>query len=318
VRRTVSIPSVALLVGLLAACGGGGSDSSAGLPEVSGEYGTKPKVTVAKGVEAGKTLESEVLTEGDGAKVEKGDLLVADYLGKIYGSGGKVFDNSYDRGAPAAFTLTDGPGGVIPGWVKGLQGVNVGSRVLLVAPPKDGYGKQGNPQAGIKGTDSLVFVVDVIAAYNESSPLPESTPVADLPEDLPAVTGETEPTISVAKGTTPPAEPETTVLAAGTGPEVEGGKLGIVQFAAVDWTGEALSSTWVDDPEGAPAGPQGVSVGGQQPSPFDLLVGIPVGSRVLLELPAQEGADPAKESVAVVIDVLAQHGPAKDSKGGSK
>ena len=36
----------------------------------------------------------------------------------------------------------------------------------------------------------------------------------------------------------------------------------------------------------SPAGPQGVGVGGEQPSPFDLLVGVPVGSRVLLELPA--------------------------------
>ena len=45
---------------------------------------------------------------------------------------------------------------------------------------------------------------------------------------------------------------------------------------------------------------------------FDLLVGVPVGSRVLLELPAQTGSDAAKESVAVVIDVLGQHGPATE------
>ena len=60
-------------------------------------------------------------------------------------------------------------------------------------------------------------------------------------------------------------------------------------------------------------GPQGVPIGGAQPSPFDLLVGIPAGSRVLLTLPAQSGAghDATKESVAVVIDVLGVHGPAK-------
>ena len=89
---------------------------------------------------------------------------------------------------------------------------------------------------------------------------------------------------------------------------VEGakGELGIVQFRAVGWSGEALRSTW-------PTGPEGVAIGGEQPSPFDLLIGIPVGSRVLIELPAQDGGDPAKESVAVVVDVLAQHGPAKES-----
>ncbi len=40
----------------------------------------------------------------------------------------------------------------------------VGSRVLLVIPPADGYGKAGNSSAGIKGTDTLVFVVDILGA----------------------------------------------------------------------------------------------------------------------------------------------------------
>lgn len=305
-RRFATLSLSALLVGLLAACGSdGASTSSEGLPSVSGEYGTKPKISVDKGSDPGKKLQSEILSKGSGPKVAVGDLLVADYLGEVYKSG-KVFDNSYDRGAPSSFTLKNGQGGVISGWVKSLKGVPVGSRVLLVAPPKEGYGTQGNPQAGIKGTDSLVFVVDVIAAYNGSSPLPSSTPVTDLPDTLPVVTGDAEPTVTIAKGTTPPTEPKTTVLATGLGADVVKGELGIVQFRAVSWSGEALRSTW-------PTGPEGVAIGGEQPSPFDLLIGIPVGSRVLLELPAQDGGDPAKESVAVVVDVLAQHGTAKES-----
>jgi peptidylprolyl isomerase len=55
---------------------------------------------------------------------------------------------------------------VITGWSSGLRGVKVGSRVMLVIPPKDGYGSSGNSQAGIKGTDTLVFVVDVLAAFS--------------------------------------------------------------------------------------------------------------------------------------------------------
>jgi peptidylprolyl isomerase len=291
-----------VLAGLLAGCTGE-SDS---LPDVSGSYGKKPKVTVAKEASPSDELESTVLSEGDGREVQVGDLLVADYLGEVYDSG-KVFDNSYDRNAPAAFTLKKGEGGVISGWVDALKGVPVGSRVLLVAPPKAGYGKQGNPQAGIKGSDSLVFVVDLIAAYDSSSPLPKSTPETDLPAELPQVTGKREPTITVPDGAAPPKEPKTTVLATGSGPKVVAGKLAVVQFSAVDWAGEPLSSTWQN------GGPVGVPVGGgQQPSPFDLLEGVPVGSRVLLELPAQTGADASKDSVAVVIDVLAQHGPAKE------
>jgi peptidylprolyl isomerase len=34
---------------------------------------------------------------------------------------------------------------------------------MLIIPPADGYGKTGNTQAGIKGTDDLVFIVDVLA-----------------------------------------------------------------------------------------------------------------------------------------------------------
>ena len=303
-RRFAPLVVPALLVGLLAACGGDGSSTSTeGLPSVSGEYGAKPKITVDKDSDPGKKLQSEILSEGSGPKVAVGDLLVADYLGKVYKSG-KVFDNSYDRGAPSSFTLKNGQGGVISGWVKSLKGVPVGSRVLLVAPPKEGYGEQGNPQAGIKGTDSLVFVVDVIAAYNSKSPLPDSTPVTDLPATLPSVTGDAEPTVTIAEGTPPPAEPKTTVLSTGLGADVVKGELGIVQFSAVGWSGESLRTTWT-------TGPEGVAIGGEQPSPFDLLIGIPVGSRVLLELPAQDGADPAKESVAVVVDVLGQHGTAK-------
>ena len=57
-----------------------------------------------------------------------------------------------------------GKGQVITGWDKALVGQKVGSRVLVVVPPSEGYGKDGNQQAGIKGTDTLVFVVDILAA----------------------------------------------------------------------------------------------------------------------------------------------------------
>jgi FKBP-type peptidyl-prolyl cis-trans isomerase len=36
--------------------------------------------------------------------------------------------------------------------------------VLLIIPPDKGYGPEGNTQAGISGTETLVFVVDILAA----------------------------------------------------------------------------------------------------------------------------------------------------------
>ena len=55
-------------------------------------------------------------------------------------------------------------GQVVPGWDKTLVGQNVGSRVILAIPPEEGYGKQGQPDAGISGTDTLYFVVDILGA----------------------------------------------------------------------------------------------------------------------------------------------------------
>jgi peptidylprolyl isomerase len=311
-RFAVLLLAPVLVGGLLSGCGGssGPSASEKSLPTVTGHYGDKPKIKVTKGVKASKKLKSTVLKKGSGPKVVKGDLLVADYLGSVYKSG-KVFDNSYDRKAPSAFPI--GVGKVVTGWDKTLVGVNVGSRVLMVLPPKYGYGKTGNPEAGIKGTDSLVFVVDVIASYSQNAtPTDAPTPVTTLPKDLPAVTGEwgSAPTVKVAKGTTPPKTGAVTVLATGAGEKVATGHLVVVQYSAVDWTGAELNKTWGGD------GPQGVPVGvaGEAPgsNPFNLLIGKPVGSRVLLTLPAEQGTDATKKSVAVVIDIIGQNGTAKE------
>jgi FKBP-type peptidyl-prolyl isomerase-like protein len=205
VRRFALMLLPVLLAGSLGACGGG---SDSGVPTVSGKFGDKPKVTVEKGSKPDKKLDISVLSQGKGHKVAKGDLLVADYLGKVYKSG-TVFDNSYDRKVPAAFPI--GAGAVIPAWDKALVGVKTGSRVLMVVPPKQGYGKKGNPQAKIKGTDSLIFVVDVIASYPKTGTPEKNTPVTGLPADLPKSSGAsgTEPTLTVPKGTTPPKAPKT-------------------------------------------------------------------------------------------------------------
>ncbi len=56
---------------------------------------------------------------------------------------------------------------MIPGWDTGLVGQTVGSRVLLVVPPAQGYGEAGNPPT-IAGDDTLVFVVDILGAYGPS------------------------------------------------------------------------------------------------------------------------------------------------------
>jgi FKBP-type peptidyl-prolyl cis-trans isomerase len=133
-----------------------------GLPTVgTSSPGTAPPVHIPK-TGPSATLQSQTLIQGTGPVVKKGKLLVAQYEGLIWRTG-KVFDSSWTRGVPAGFQI--GSGQVIKGWDDSLVGKRIGSRVLLVVPPADGYGKTGSSTAGIKGTDTLVFVVDILGTY---------------------------------------------------------------------------------------------------------------------------------------------------------
>ena len=111
--------------------------------------------------EPGKNLLVTKTVKGDGAVVEKGQTIYVNYLGQVY-KGAEPFDESYTTGAPASFPI--GVGQVIKGWDQALVGQTVGSRMILAIPPALGYGEEGNEQAGIKGTDTLYFVVDILAA----------------------------------------------------------------------------------------------------------------------------------------------------------
>jgi peptidylprolyl isomerase len=140
------------------------SSGGGALPKVTAGTGTAPKIKVSSGKPPAK-LVTKTLVKGSGPAVAKGQTLVVQYVGAIWKTG-KVFDASWKRGQPFGFTIAANPSQVIPGWDKGLLGQTVGSRVMLVIPPADGYGKSGNSQAGIKGNDTLVFVVDILGAFS--------------------------------------------------------------------------------------------------------------------------------------------------------
>lgn len=139
------------------------TQAGAGLPTVGGRRGHKPEVTIPS-TDPPAELVAHTLIPGDGDVVEAGDAIVAQYVGVIW-SDGRQFDASWDRGSPASFPV--GQGQVIPAWDKAIVGTRIGSRVLIVAPPAEGYGSEGNEQAGILGTDTLVFVVDVLGVVPE-------------------------------------------------------------------------------------------------------------------------------------------------------
>lgn len=314
-RKLLSLVAVLALGSSLAACGSedktGSSDFSKSGVKVTEEFGKKPTVTHRDG-EPDKTLVTEVLKEGDGPEVKKGDYLTANYLGQIWRDG-KVFDNSYDRGAPSSFPI--GIGGVIAGWDEGLVGKKLGSRVLMSIPADKGYGPSGgNEQAGITKDDTLIFVVDMVSAAANDTKL-DADPVA-APETKFKVSGElnAEPKVTVPAGSKPPAKPgKPVVIATGKGKPIEKGSQLIGRYVVFDYTGKKQASTWDGQPASAsgPAKPGSptdqLQVGpgpNGQAGALDGFAGIPIGSRVLVELPASKDDKGKVTNAFAVIDVL--------------
>ncbi|HEY6744065.1 MAG TPA: FKBP-type peptidyl-prolyl cis-trans isomerase [Lapillicoccus sp.] len=129
-----------------------------GQPTVAFDPASGPTITVPK-TAAPTALVVQNLVDGNGPEVKSGQTITVHYTGAVW-TDGSVFDSSWTRKSPATFGI--GTGNVIPGWDKGLVGKKVGSRVLLVVPPADGYGDQ--VQAKIPANSTLVFVVDILDA----------------------------------------------------------------------------------------------------------------------------------------------------------
>ena len=108
---------------------------------------------------ADPSLVAQTLIKGSGAAVKPSDTVTVQYKGWLLGGdASKPFDSSWSRGGPATFSLSQ----VVKGWTNGLAGQTVGSQVLLVIPPSEGYGDTA--QNGIPANSTLVFVVDILSA----------------------------------------------------------------------------------------------------------------------------------------------------------
>ena len=114
-----------------------------GLPTVT-ETGGKPEITIPESAPP-TTLEVQPLIKGEGKKVGANDTITFNYVW-VRWSDGKVLEESYS-GKPANAPLSEGQ--------------TVGSRVLLVIPPADGY-PDGNATPSIKPGETLVMVVDLL------------------------------------------------------------------------------------------------------------------------------------------------------------
>jgi FKBP-type peptidyl-prolyl cis-trans isomerase len=124
-----------------------------GLPTVT-DKGGKPQITIPKSKPPSE-LQVQPLIKGKGKKVAETDSITFNYIWQTW-SDGKVVEHTYNS-KPATAPLSE----LVPGLVTGLTGQTVGSRVLLVIPPAQGY-PDGNASPKIGKNQTLVFVVDLL------------------------------------------------------------------------------------------------------------------------------------------------------------
>jgi FKBP-type peptidyl-prolyl cis-trans isomerase len=138
------------------------TDGGGALPKVTFQTGTGPQIAIPKSKPPAKLVKT-TLVQGSGTPVKAGQSIVVRYVASIWRNS-KVFnDNWPTTSAPTTPPNVFQLGQLIPAWNTGLVGVPVGSRVMLVVPPAEGYGKTGQQSVGITGTDTLVFVIDILA-----------------------------------------------------------------------------------------------------------------------------------------------------------
>ncbi len=101
-------------------------------------------------------LQYKILREGDadGKLPTNADRVEVHYKGTFLN--GEEFDNSYTRGKPTTFGVTQ----VIKGWTEGLKLMKTGSKFQFWIPPELAYG-QGRP--GIPPNSMLIFEVELLS-----------------------------------------------------------------------------------------------------------------------------------------------------------
>lgn len=125
-----------------------------GLPAVVLAPNGRPGITVPKTAPPTKLVVAD-LKKGSGPVLRASDTAVVHYTGVNWKTG-EVFDSSWQNGAPTAIPLNQ----VVKGFRSALVGQRVGSQVLAILPPSEGYGSKA--QGSIPGNSTLVFVVDIL------------------------------------------------------------------------------------------------------------------------------------------------------------
>ena len=118
----------------------------------------EPEITV-EGGEPIEEMKIEDLVVGEGATVSAGKRVAA-HLIAYRGDTGDALQNSWEVG-PVTLKMDDAE--VLPGLVKGFDGMKVGGRRLVTIPYAEAFGEAGQEELGLPAKTDLVMVLDLIA-----------------------------------------------------------------------------------------------------------------------------------------------------------
>ncbi|MFC7305851.1 FKBP-type peptidyl-prolyl cis-trans isomerase [Streptomyces monticola] len=306
-RRCARMPALAALTALaLAATLSCSGPEPQNVPKVTGEFGSRPDVAMPS-YPPPKEARMKVLKDGDGALTRKGQVVVTDVDMRIWESGRELMD-TYRLEQPTTAVL-DGQH-VSRTWDQALLNRKAGSRVMLVSPATHGFGPHGMAPAQVKPSDHMVLVFDVIGGYDpkQQAAGASSTPAGDGFPGVTVAPGQ-EPVLS-GWGPAPKKLADRT-LVAGKGPRVKAGQSVVLQYTGLEWgKKDPFNSTY------RRSGPNGFVMKDEAMLPgwYPSLLGKPVGSRLLITVPAGQRpgfthtkgalAAPKNKPTAYVVDVV--------------
>lgn len=325
-RRTPALVSsvavVAVLSAALVGCAASPDDVSAcdpvlpagdtaALVTATGEVGSVPKVTVPAPLVAGEA-ERAVLTAGSGLVAQRGMTVDYDAVLLDAATGQALQQTSFD--GTAHLTRAGAEGALY----SALVCSQAGERIAVTTTIRD----SGLAASGASEVDlarSLVIVVDVTGVYLGKADGVNAWPSDGLPVVVTAVDGTVG--ITVPSGLEFPSEAHTAMIKRGSGATTALGDTLVVQRGSWGWSQDGTvaekSSTW--DSGQFPLTLTLADEGDQAlPEEFlTALVGVPVGSQVLIVLPPSTGADATPggaEANVFVIDVLGIRSSAAETK----
>ena len=310
--RVIALAVTAGLFALLWGCGNKSDDtatddSSSGSTEVdwsavsiSGDVGSAPTVKFNSPVSVTGTA-TKTLSEGsDSATAADGDTVNA-YIWLGDATTQKKAFSDWDQSKPEQLPVDATQ--LSEFWVDLLKGQHYGSRIAAFTPASDVVGDQGNEDLGIAASDTVLVVVDLMSKVEPVKPT--DVPASQMPS---IVEKDGKPTAldftGVPKPTTPGKLLRTIVKKGDGAPLTAGQTITANYLGAVYGSKKAFDESYSKQPLTSPL--SGLVEGWR-----DGLVGVPVGSRVILQIPpdlgygsqAQPGI-PANSTLYFVLDIV--------------